>query len=210
MLYSSAKILIIMLFSFSAFPVEGNASVSSVFTVYLVSRGYHTGIVVPAGPASEYILPLSGEVSGWAEFGWGESYYYQTPETVWSDAPRALLFSKGSVVRMESFPEGPGPAISRSGYAVRFNLTGEKFARLCQFIDQSFKKRDGLVVRESAERQGAVGYYTSVHSYHLFNTCNTWAARALEAAGTGVSSCGVIFASQLFFRAEEKGEVIRH
>lgn len=177
--------------------------------VLLVSRGYHTGIIVPSGESAAYILPLAGESSGFAEFGWGESYYYQAPAVSLSDAPRALFFSKGSVVRLEFCGEDLRQKFASSGFVVRFDLTEKQFRELCRFIDESFLKKNGLVMRESVERDGAVGYYTSVHHYGILNTCNTWAARALEAAGTGVSGTGIVFAFQLRNRAAGKGTIVK-
>lgn len=193
---------------FSAGAVTATAE-DSRFPVWLVSRGYHTGLIVASKDASGLISPLAGESGGFAEFGWGESYYYQAPTVDLTDAPRALFFSKASVVRLEFCGDDLNPKFAASGFVLRFDLSDTQFRELCRFIDQSFEKSGGAAVRESDEREGAVGYYRSVHRYSIINTCNTWAARALEAAGTGVSPTGVIFAFQLRSRAEGKGLVVK-
>ena len=190
---------------FAAGLVLGESSAARPIPVWLVSRGYHTGLILPAKDAAELILPLAGETSGFAEFGWGESYYYQAPTVELSDAPGALFFSKGSVMRLEFCGDDLAAKFAAAGFVIRFDLTANQFTSLCRFIDESFVKKGRVVTRESIEREGAVGYYTSVHHYSILNTCNTWAARALEAADTGVSSAGVIFAFQLRSRAKDKG-----
>ena len=177
-------------------------------TVYLISRGFHTGVVVPAARSAGYIAVLRGTEEGAAEFGWGEAYYYQAASPGCLAGARALFLRNRSVVRTELLPGGPERALVRSDFAVRFDLSGEQFQRLCRFIDESFEKKDGAVIRESAETD-RVSYYTSIHTYNMFNTCNTWAAGALEAAGTGVDSGGIVLASQLFAEAKKTGTVIK-
>lgn len=203
-------ILSSLVFSLPCFgDAAASASDANAVSVWLISRGYHTGIVVPSKEGSAHIAPLKGESSGFAEFGWGESRYYQAPTVELGDAPRALFFSQGSVVRLEFCGEDLESKFASGGFVIRFDLTKDQFESLCRFIEESFVKKDGCVTRESIEREGKVGYYTSVHRYNIFNTCNTWAARALEAAGTGTSSSGVIFAFQLRDRAEHLGVVIK-
>ena len=186
-----------------------SAADANAVSVWLVSRGYHTGLILPAKDASDLITPLAGESSGFAEFGWGESYYYQAPTVELCDAPRALFFSEGSVVRLEFCGDELEPEFAASGFVIRFDLSARQFLDLCRFIDESFAKKDCSVTRETIEREGAVGYYTSVHRYSIIHTCNTWAARALEAAGTGVTGAGVIFAFQLRARAADKGTIVK-
>ena len=204
--------IIILSSSVIALACFGNARSApdpSAIPVWLVSRGYHTGLVLPSKAAAGKIMPLAGESGGYAEFGWGESRYYQSPTVELSDAPRALFFSSGSVVRLEFCGDDLESKFSSSGFVLRFDLTGDQFEALCRFIDESFVKKDGFVTRESIERNGAVGYYTSVHHYSIINTCNTWAARALEAAGTGMSSAGIIFAFQLRSRSADRSSMVK-
>jgi hypothetical protein len=46
-------------------------------------------------------------------------------------------------------------------------------------------------------------FYPAHGGFHLFNTCNTWAARALSEAGLDISAGGVMTADDLMSRVRD-------
>lgn len=202
----AALLVFLVLYPFCLYPGQPDKT----YTVYLVSRGYHTGIVVPVTELSVRTISVLGRVSGGcAEFGWGEEYYYQTPDATTLDAVRALFLPNRSVVRVEYFPGGPEPSLARSGSAVKFVLSEKDFSNLCRYIDDSFAREDGALVSESEEKCGQVVYFMSNGTYHLFNNCNRWAAEALSSAGLDIALFGLIHSSQLMSRCRGKGAVVK-
>ncbi len=79
-----------------------------------------------------------------------------------------------------------------------FRSTTRTSAVFVDFIDASFE-------RAGAARAAATGpglyatsrFYPAKGRFHLFNTCNTWTARALAAAGFDVSASGTSRAETL-------------
>ena len=199
--------LFIMLMSI---PAGLSAAQPELIPVYLVVRGYHTGIVIPVTESSSAIISvLSRTPDGSVEFGWGEEYYYQTPDTTASDAVKALCLPNRSVLRVEYFASDPEYAAVRNEKAVKFLLTATGFADMCRYIDRSFVREDFASVSESEEKNGRVVYFAAHGTYHLFNNCNMWAAEALSAAGIDIVLFGIIHSSQLMSRCRQKGIVVK-
>jgi uncharacterized protein (TIGR02117 family) len=184
-------------------------SVDSRITIYLVSRGYHTGILVPVQPAVSTIKVLQKYTCGYAEFGWGEAHYYQSTNPGCSDTLGALFMPNRSVIRLEILQSGPGYSLSRSNFAIKFTLSESQFRSMCMFIENSFTEKKQEPVIESTEKGGAVTYYSSIHTYHLFNTCNTWAAKTLASGGIEIDPTGIISAYQLYQNVKDSGSIIK-
>ncbi|MBL9098934.1 MAG: DUF2459 domain-containing protein, partial [Alphaproteobacteria bacterium] len=78
---------------------------------------------------------------------------------------------------------------------VTLTLDADQFARLVDHLHASFDR--------SGDRVAGPGiyafsrFYPATGEFHLFNTCNTWTARALAAAGLEVDPSGVQTAREL-------------
>ncbi len=83
---------------------------------------------------------------------------------------------------------------------IELTLTPAGLNGLQAYLGASFT-RDGA--RAKALRHGLYReskFYPAAGSFHLFNTCTSWAARALVAAGLGLDPEGVIEADDLLER----------
>jgi len=113
-------------------------------------------------------------------------------------------------MRVQGFNSTPEDVALWSDYAVRFNLKPGEFSDLCEYIDKSFRKDKRKALMEtSRKRNGEIIFFKSVYYYHGFNTCNTWAARALNRAGLDISAFMVITADDLFGEVKEKGVILK-
>ena len=71
-------------------------------------------------------------------------------------------------------------------------------ARLSQFLWDNFAKNgSGEPQRAGPGPYPQSVFYASTATYDASNTCNTWTASALRAAGLPVTAGGVVFAGQL-------------
>jgi hypothetical protein len=52
-------------------------------------------------------------------------------------------------------------------------------------------------------------FYLSRETYHLFNTCNVWTARALRAAGLPITPARAISVESLMSQARKFGAVVQ-
>jgi hypothetical protein len=114
-----------------------------------------------------------------------------TPATV-KMALKAAVGADDSVLHVVAFTTPiatyfPGQDI------VELRLSRPGFDALTRFIAAEYARdRDGRPVRLGRGLYGASWFYLARSRYHLFNTCNTWVAGALRAAGLPVTPVGAI------------------
>ncbi len=178
-----------LLFALVLAPAVGAQAAERVFTVFVSSNGWHTDITVARADIPDGRIPESADFgeARYLQFGWGDAEFYTTPDAGLGATLRAAL---------------PGPAVVHlAGLAVRpsemfsgveeiaLTLSEPDFARLVDYLHESFE-RDGER-RANSTAPGLYGFsrfYKATGEFHLFNTCNTWTARGLAAAGLDVSA----------------------
>lgn len=190
-------------------PVSGE---QPVYTVYLMNRGIHTGLIIPVNELSiKNVAALKYfEKAEYIDFGWGDEEVYQARVETFCMDLRAVIIPSSSVMRVEVFPGEPENLAAWSGYTVAFRLTGAEFLKLCSYIDSGFTRDgNGQLIRTSVKSGGDVVYFKSVHTYCGLNTCNTWDADALKSSGLDVSSFMVITEGGLYDEVKKAGIVIK-
>ncbi len=192
---------------------ESGLAVKSTYRVYIISKGIHTGLIIPVNDVVLERISSAGSFtqSEYIDFGWGEEYYYQHSGAGICMGIRAVLLPNSSVVRVEGFSGILDELVRWSDYTVMFNVTKDEFTRLCTYIDKSFMRdTKGKLIETSRISGGEIIFFKSVHIYWGGRTCNTWAAQALEASGLDVSPFFVITAGGLFDAVKGRGVVLKH
>ena len=168
--------------------------------VHVVSNGWHTAIVVPrAEIAATGRLPEIADFPGAAflEFGWGDREYYQAKETTIGLTLRAALTATPAVMHVTGHKHASDRAHSEREI-VRVGLRDDGFRRLVRAIADSFERPpDGRAQPVSPVLDPNSRFYNARGMFHLFNTCNTWTARTLRAAGIDLKPAGVSTAEDL-------------
>jgi uncharacterized protein (TIGR02117 family) len=147
-------------------------------TLYVVSHGWHSGIVVERADLAGRLPSLGVGKEAYVEVGWGEERFYQARETTLGMALSAVLRPNPSVLQVVPFTGSPRAYFSNS--EVRELRTDEAgYAAALDRIAASFKP--------GAERLGRSLYgegwfYRAEGSFHLFNNCNTWVSAVLQEA----------------------------
>ncbi len=172
--------------------------------IFVTSNGWHSGIVVAKADLPPDRLPETADFpeARFFEFGWGDAEYYPAKDATVGMALSAALVPTPAVVHMAGLAVEPRRSFPKAE-VVSLPIDDENFARVVDFIDASFE-------RSGAARAAATGpglyatslFYPAKGSFHLFNTCNTWTARVLAAAGFDVSPSGT-------FRAEALMQQVR-
>ncbi len=150
----------------------------------MVSHGWHSGIVVQRADLVNRLPALAPDMGheGYVEIGWGEERFYQAREPTLGMALRAALWRNASVLQVVPFA-GPPRRYFASSKVVEVRLDEAGYLAVLTFIADSFEG----VERLGPSLYGGGWFYRAEGSFHLFNTCNSWVARALEKAG---SRCG--------------------
>lgn len=176
---------------FASLPVN-QAQPKGEITLFLVSNGVHTDVV----------MPLKNEVFDWTRvvnpvdtitddanvayvgLGWGErNFYLYTPE--WKDlsvsnALGALSGLNRTLIHITYYNFEP----KEDDYIAKFSATSEQYQRLTKLLSESFKQEDGKsILLKGIHYQSNDAFYEAKGRYHLFNTCNTWLNDRLVESG---------------------------
>ena len=144
------------------------------------------------------------------DIGWGDEDFYQNPDPDYLLGAKAILVPTNSVIRIEGSDLTINKIVEWGDFSIRFDLTGEQFKNLCEFINDSFSKdNDKNLIISSQKNNNRIIFYKSRLKYHLFNTCNTWIAEAFENCGFEISSSSVITAENLFEEISKHGTVLK-
>lgn len=180
-------------------------------TVWVLDHGWHTALAARRVDVDRGLWP---EVDGFpeaafVEVAWGDRDFYVANPATASMAIKAAFASGGSVLHVVGF--SAPVALSFPGIEiVALRVSRRGFDALTRFVSEEFEREeDGRSFRLQHGLYGTSSFYTARSGYHLFNTCNTWVARALQASGLPVTAVGVITAgdvmSQVRAAAAEAG-----
>ena len=180
--------------------------------VYLVSHGWHAGIVVKRKDVTDDVLllpPVFDDVE-YLEIGWGDLDFYRTPEPHPGLVMKAALLPTESVLHVVGF-DGAVTAYFPTSEIIEFELSRFHLEGLVASIASAFTVEDTKgVMPIGAGLYGKSRFFKSKESYHLFNTCNVWTARRLRDAGISVVPSQAISVGDLMHQAREYGTVINH
>jgi uncharacterized protein (TIGR02117 family) len=170
----------------------GGASAEDARTIFVSSNGWHTDITLSRADLPEGRVPEGADFpdAAYLQFGWGDADYYTTPDPGIGTTLGAA-FPGSAVVHLAGLSARPS-AVFRDVEEIALTLDAAQFARLLGYLHESFE-RDGEP-RAQSVAPGVYSFsrfYPATGEFHLFNTCNTWTARALATAGLDISPSGV-------------------
>lgn len=178
-------------------------------TVYVVSHGWHTGLVLPADVAEAELGFLQQRFAGarYYEFGWGDKGFYQAEAITSGLTLRAILWPTGSVMHVVALNKGPYQYFPNSRIEP-LCLSDEQSAHLLKFVRHSFQKDEqDAVMRTKDGLYGDSSFYVGEGDYYLMNTCNKWTAKGLRSVGYPISTTFKLTADSVMdFLAEFKAE----
>jgi uncharacterized protein (TIGR02117 family) len=159
-------------------------------TIWLVSNGLHTGIIVPVAAGAEDLsltfrptdLQDPDDAGSFLAFGWGDrEFYMNTPE--WKDVRAgtvltAMIGSSSSLIHVDHLDHPAELADPRP-----IQVTAAELARLVAAIRASLAlDGDGRAVPLPGYGRRDV-FYDARGRYSLLNTCNVWTGDMLARAG---------------------------
>jgi len=169
--------------------------------VWVVSNGWHSGIVLPRADVPESVIPEIADFphARFFEFGWGDAEFYPAREAGAWLALRAA-FPGPAVVHVSGLPDHPA-RIWPQVKILPFAVDTQGLRRLLVFLRNSFDRAGAG--RAAVTARGIYPFslfYPATGRFHVFNTCNSWTAQALTAMGLGASLGGVNTADDLISR----------
>jgi uncharacterized protein (TIGR02117 family) len=180
-------------------------------TIYLVSHGWHAGIVVKRADIPPGTWPQHNEFpeAEYLEVGWGDKDYYMTPEPHLGITLKAGLLPTASVLHIVGF-SGSVTRYFPHSEVIRIELSEAGFQRVCSYLENSYARDEsGLSQPLGPSLYGDGRFYLSRETYHAFNTCNVWTARALRGAGCPITPAANLTVETLMASVAEFGTVIQ-
>lgn len=190
---SFIAIYFLAVYTLSAIPVKAVENNSQIVSVYILSNGVHTDLVVPY--QSKYFdwsklvsmaQTLATDTSfNYLAMGWGDKgFYLQTPQ--WKDlkVSVALKAATGlsSTAVHATFHQQP----KEGQYCKKIVLSEQQYLSLIGYIQTTFELDDrgeSIYIETNAQYGNHDAFFEAKGSYSVFRTCNTWANSALKIAG---------------------------
>ena len=178
-----------------------NSTSASQRKIHLVNIGWHVGIIVPVDNVLKRNLPATFDFSDrkYIEIGWGDKTFYQTSNPSFSMAFDALLKSTSSVIHLYGFNQTIRTTFKKAEI-IELDLEEQNYIKLLYFIHKSLKRNaDGSGRLEGSGLYGKENsfFYAANGQFHMFNTCNTWVANAIQSAGIEINSYNIVTSDSL-------------
>jgi uncharacterized protein (TIGR02117 family) len=168
-------------------------------TIYVVSHGWHTGIVIARselGDALQFVPVQLGE-SRYYEFGWGDKAFYQAEKETIGIALKAAFWPTPSTMHVVAVPEAPAIQFPESE-TVELHVSQAGQRALVAAIAASFTRdANGQANNTRTGLYGHSLFFDANGNYYLTNTCNTWTARMLASAGVPTTEALTITAGSM-------------
>ena len=177
----------------SRISVEKEQNDLSEVTIYLLSNGVHTDVVLPTNTSQfnwRNILKSDDTVSKdstlhYTAFGWGDKgFYLETP--TWEDLKLSTAFKAAFGLGKSAMHITFYNSIRENELCKAIPLSANQYLRLVEYIRESISiNKNGKAVHINTSTAYGINdaFYEANGKYCLFKTCNTWVNNALKSCG---------------------------
>jgi uncharacterized protein (TIGR02117 family) len=211
---ATVTLLLVVLFGYLYLPIPPPRarapSPGDCLVLHLYSNGYHSDIGAPVSifPADH---PLRRLYPGARSFliGWGDERFYYSDGGDLLLALDALIPPSPSVMHV-AYNAGPSSAYLGPNDDTDVAVSGEGAAAFVAYVDRALVlDASGQVVPTHPGKViGRSSFLRTRGSFHLFNVCNQWMARALRAAGIDVNARAAWLAGPLIRQVRKTGRTL--
>ncbi|WP_420841837.1 TIGR02117 family protein [Eikenella glucosivorans] len=160
-------------------------------TVWLLSNGVHTDIVVPTANSEadwRAVFPAehtrSQEYAPWLAIGLGDKNFYLNTHT-WADLSPRTAFRAAAGLSSNAIHATYLHSLEDCTRCAPIRISRPQYRRLVAYIHQSLQWQNGRTrpIPTHMVYGGHDAFYEATGSYNLFYTCNTWTNSALKTMG---------------------------
>jgi uncharacterized protein (TIGR02117 family) len=168
-------------------------------SVFVVAHRYHTGLAFHARDVPEAAWPARRDhpEAEFVVYGWGARDYYPRDDPGVSLALRALFTPSPSTLNVMPIA-GSLPRTFLDSEIVELRVPDAGFQRMVDFVRETYEldaQGRAIPIPSGVRHQGR--FYASPGTFHAFENCNTWVARALARAGLPVEPNDIVTAGTL-------------
>lgn len=189
-------VLLIVIYLLAAFllsriSVEGNQAENKDITIYILTNGVHTDLVLPIKTEevnwNQFVdvhhTKGKDTTANYVAFGWGDKgFYLETP--TWADLKVSTAFRAAFALSTSAIHATFYTRLRETESCIKIQLSNEQYKLLVQYIKDSFAQTvDGKTIHIGTDVSYGSddAFYEATGSYNLFHTCNTWANNGLKA-----------------------------
>lgn len=175
------------------------ASDGDCVELHLYSNGFHSDIAAPAAifPADHPLRRLYPEADSFL-IGWGEErFYYSDGTNLWLGLD-AIVPPSPTVLHIAYDAERASAYLGPNDDVV-IPVSREGAGAFVAFVNRALAldESGAAMVTRTGKWVGRSSFVRAKGTFHLFNVCNHWMARAIRAAGVNVNTRTPWFASTL-------------
>jgi len=168
-------------------------------SVYVLRRGKHTDLILPAAQLHGPLTALAAGFPGarYLTFGFGDRQYVLALHKNLAHVLLAPL--PGDGLLLVTYLQDTPPNVYGSEHLIALPVRQEQIDAISGFVWDSLQQDDkGTVPPYLPGKYPGNVYYPSSKTYYGLYTCNTWTAEALKRGGLPVSTFGVLLAGQVW------------
>jgi len=178
--------------------------------IYVVSQGWHTGLVVPSSCLPDSIWPGAFPFHDfpYLQIGWGDKDFYQhegfslwysLKAAAWPTASALHVVGLHKITNLQYY----------ASQTVVLPFDQNQLQQLCAFIQQEFElDESGKTIPLKKGLFGESRFFLGKRDYYFPRNSNVWTARALQEAGLDFSPIWYQTQGALMRRVREEGEVL--
>jgi uncharacterized protein (TIGR02117 family) len=178
---------------------------ANIVSIYVINHGKHSGLGIRRADIPYPLVPESEDFadSDYLEFGWGDFDYYQTDDPGLWLTLKASFWSSASVLHVVGVKGSINDSFA--GFEIiRLKFAPNNLAGLINYIHQSFNRKGARKAKSLRPGYGPDSLFYPAHGkFSVYNNCNGWVARALEAAGYSAGKYKPITSDQLMDRIRQ-------
>ena len=167
--------------------------------VYVVRRGWHSGVALAAADWPQRDSPLLSAFADarYLEFGWGDADFYQADE-----ATASMGISAATVMEVVPLQAAPPPETG-DFETVAVHVTIAELKAIVSSLDASFVQPISPTGKTYRTAGGEARFFHARGNFYLFRMCNRWTAELLQRAGCAVSPRLTLTAGQVITAAKK-------
>jgi uncharacterized protein (TIGR02117 family) len=178
-------------------------------TIYVMSNGFHTGILMRRGEIPVDVWPEVREIADhqWVEVGWGSEIFYRAKK-ITAPVVFGAIVPNPSVLHVVGWERDPEETFVGLDL-VMLEISDRDLASMCRCIHDTYVHDDeGHVVNLGPGIYADGAFFRARGKYYFPNTCNVWTARCLQAANVAIvpELCGM--ADPVLMAARREGKTI--
>jgi uncharacterized protein (TIGR02117 family) len=180
-------------YTLSRMGVEAEPNTSEDVSIYILTNGVHTDIVLPIKTTyTDWSKEIKFENTRskdttfqYVALGWGDKgFYLETP--TWADLKFSTAFKAAFGLSNTAIHATFYPELKENKNCVKIKISATQYQKLIEYVKKSFKtdSQNHFICIQTDARYGQNdAFYEATGSYSLFHTCNTWTNNALKASG---------------------------